>query len=149
MRDRASMCARRTVSFSEIRQIGGGCAGGLMWPCNALTPRDGGGPSAIGERTTGGGNIAATKLRHLNAHATEPLLSSVAGQHGMSAGLAIDISTGFVKMAAPPVAGTVATEIAITAARIVRTTSMSADYLAIQTAGQRRRDWTIPTVTRL
>jgi hypothetical protein len=77
------------------------------------------------------------------------LLSSVAGQHGMSAGLAIDISTGFVEMAAPPVAGTVATEIAITAARIVRTTSMSADYLAIQTAGQRRRDWTIPTVTRL
>jgi len=67
----------------------------------------------------------------------------------MSAGLAIDISTGFVEMAAPPVAGTVATEIAITTARIVRATSMSADYLAIQTAGQRRRDWTIPTVTCL
>jgi len=39
--------------------------------------------------------------------------------------LAIDISTGLVEMAAPPVAGTIAMEIAIKAAKIVRTNIMA------------------------
>jgi len=39
--------------------------------------------------------------------------------------LAIDISTGLVEMAAPLVAGTIATEIAIKAAKIVRTNIMA------------------------
>jgi hypothetical protein len=37
----------------------------------------------------------------------------------------IDISTGVVETAAPPVAGTTATETAITAARIVRTATIN------------------------
>jgi hypothetical protein len=149
VRDREH-CARVALSaFSEIRQIGGGCAGGLTWPCNALTQRDCGGTSTTGERTTGAGNIAATKLRHLKAHATELLLSSGAGQHGMSAGLAIAISIGFVEMVDPPVAGTTATEIATTTVRIVRAVSMTTDYLAIQTAGQPQRGWIIAIVTNL
>jgi hypothetical protein len=39
--------------------------------------------------------------------------------------LAIDISTGLVEMAAPLVVGTIATEIAIKAAKIVRTNVMA------------------------
>jgi hypothetical protein len=110
---------------------------------------DGGGTSTIGESTTGAGNIAATKLRHLNAHATEPLLSSGGGQHGISAGLAIAISMGFVEMPVPPVAGTTANEMATANARIARAVSMTTDYLAIQTAGQPRRGLTMATVTDL
>jgi hypothetical protein len=82
----ASHCARATpVSFSEDRQIGGGCVGGLMWPCKVQSEKDGSGPSAMCERTIAAGNIVAKKLKHLSAHAMEPLQSSGGGQHGMSA----------------------------------------------------------------
>jgi hypothetical protein len=53
--------------------------------------------------------------------------------------LAIDILTGFAERTTPPVAGTTAMEMAISMAKIVRATSMSTDYLATQSAGQRRR----------
>jgi hypothetical protein len=58
------------------------------------------------------------------------------GQHGMSALSGIDISTDFVEMVAPPVAGTIATEIAISAARTVRTISMRENYQAMSVGGQ-------------
>jgi len=64
---------------------------------------------------------------HLSAHATELLELSWSlkpGQHGISALSGIDISTGFVETAAPPVAGTMATEMAISAARIGRTVAI-------------------------
>src|SRR5262249_42530183 len=77
--------ARRTVSFSEYGQIGGGCVGGIICPCKVASAKDGGRPSAICARLTAAGNIAATKLRHLNAHAVESLCSSEGGQQGMSA----------------------------------------------------------------
>ena len=83
--DRALSRACRTVSFSENRQIGGGCVRGLTKRSNAPSSKNGGGPPAICERTMGAGNIVATKLRHLNAQATEDLPSSDGGQHGMSA----------------------------------------------------------------
>ena len=67
----------------------------------------------------GAGKITATKLKHLTAHAIEPLQSS-GGQHGVSELPAIDISTGFEEMVAPPVTGTRATEMAIKAAKIAR-----------------------------
>lgn len=70
------------------------------------------------------GNIAATKLRHLNAHTTEPL-PSLDGQHGMSALSAIDISIGFMEMAGALVTGTMATEMAHKAAKIVRAKAMN------------------------
>jgi hypothetical protein len=68
----------------------------------------------------------------------EPLQSS-GGQHGMSAWSAIDISTGFVEMAAPPVAGTMAREMAIKAVKIVRAKAM-ANYQAMWREGQRHSD---------
>jgi len=77
--------ARRTVSFSEDDQIGGGCVGGIMCPSKVTSAADGGKSSAIRVRLTAAGNIAATKLRHLNAHAVESLCSSEGGQQGMSA----------------------------------------------------------------
>ena len=43
----------------------------------------------------------------------------------------MDISMGFVEATAPPVAGNIATEIAIRVAKIVRTTSMAINYRAI------------------
>jgi len=70
---------------------------------------------------------------HLSAHATEPLELSWSlqpGQHGMSALSGIDISTGFVEAVAPPVAGTMATEMAIRAARIVWTICIGGNYRA-------------------
>jgi hypothetical protein len=68
----------------------------------------------------------------------EPLQSS-GGQHVMSAWSAIDISTGFVETAAPPVAGTMATEMAIKAAKIERVKPM-ANYPATRMEGQPHSD---------
>jgi hypothetical protein len=76
----------------------------------------------------------------LNAHATEPLLSS-GGQHGMSAPVAIDISIGFAEMAAPPFAGTNATEMAIITASIMRAIGMRSTTIGRWSTGQRRRVW--------
>lgn len=94
------------------------------------------------------GNVAATKLKHLKAQAMDSLQSS-GGQHGVSARSAIDISAGFVEIAAPPVAGIMATEMAIRAARIVRTVSIGSNYQAILMAGQQRCGWVTRDVTRL
>jgi len=54
----------------------------------------------------------------------DPLQSSGA-QQGMSALAAVDISAGFVEMAAPPVTGTMATEMAIKTANIMRAGAIS------------------------
>ena len=94
-----------------------------MWPYKVPSEKDCGGPSIICDSGIAAGNIAAMKLRHLNAHVTEALPSS-GGQHGMSARSAIDISTDFTDMATP-VAGTVATEMAIKAAKIARAKAMA------------------------
>jgi hypothetical protein len=57
----------------------------------------------------------------------------------MSAWSVIDISTGFMEMTAPPVAGTMATEMAIKAAKIVRAKAM-ANYPARWMEGQPHSD---------
>jgi hypothetical protein len=81
--------------------------------------KDGGDQSTTRKKTTANGNIAPMMLKHLSAHAIEPLQSSVA-QQGISALFGIDISMGFAETTASPFAGTRATEIAIRAAKIVR-----------------------------
>jgi predicted YcjX-like family ATPase len=81
--------------------------------------KDGGAAFITRDIKTDAGKVAPTKLKHLTAHAMDPL-QSLAAQQGMSALSAIDISTGFVETTAPPVAGTRATETAIRAAKIVR-----------------------------
>jgi hypothetical protein len=117
-------CARIALSVLENRQTGGGCVGGLLTcPRNAPLTKDGGAASTSCGGKTAAGKIAATKLKHLSAHATAPLQSSEV-QQGMSTCSDTDISTGFVETATPPLAGTTATERAIRAARIVRTTTM-------------------------
>jgi thiazole synthase ThiGH ThiG subunit len=81
-------------------------------------------------RGEGAGNITATKLRHLNAHATEPLASSDGGQHGISACSTIAIWVGLAETTMVPVAGAKTTETAIKAARISRANAIR-NYRAI------------------
>jgi hypothetical protein len=60
---------------------------------------------------------------HLRAHSAEFFEISESLQHGQQGMVAlpgIDISTGFDEKETPPVAGTTATEIAISAASIAR-----------------------------
>jgi hypothetical protein len=104
---------------SENRQIGGGWAGALTCSCNASSAGSAGSPLALYGGTTTSGNIATTKLRHLNAHTTE-LLSSLGGQHGISALSAIDMSGDFVETTGAVVTGTMAREMATKAAKMVR-----------------------------
>jgi hypothetical protein len=129
MRDRASV-ARVALSASENRQTGGGCVGGLLTcPCKVSSIKDGGSPSTrYGWVASINGRTAPTKLMHLSAHASELLELSWSlqhGQQGVSALSDIDISTGLAEMAAPPVAGTMATEMAIKTARIARAGSIA------------------------
>jgi hypothetical protein len=94
-----------------------------------------------------GGRNKPTKLMHLSAHATEFFEISWSlqhGQQGTSALPGIDISIGFIDAAAPPVAGTKATEIAIRAAKIVRTILMRKYYRAVHAGGQQSRAWCGP-----
>jgi len=89
--------------------------------------------------TTIAGRTAPTKLMHLSGHATELLelsWSLQSGQHCMSALPGIDISTGFVVTAAPPLAGTMATEMTIRAVRIARMKNMPGKYWARSAGGQ-------------
>jgi hypothetical protein len=117
-------CARVAPLAMENRQTGGGCVGGLLTcPYNSPSTKDGGAASTKSGNETVAGKIAPTKLKHLSAQVMEPLQSSGV-QQGMSALSDIDISTGFVETAAPPIAGTMATEMAIRAARIVRTAAI-------------------------
>jgi hypothetical protein len=78
--------------------------------------------------------MAPTKLKHLSAQVMEPLQSSGV-QQGMSALSDIDISTGFVEPAAPPIAGTMATEIEIRPARMARI-EIKREYQTILSGGQ-------------
>ena len=83
----ATACASRvcpTVSFSENRQIGGGCIGGLIWPCKVGSEKDCGITSTAYGSETAAGKVMPTKLKHLRAQAIEPLQSSGA-QQDMSA----------------------------------------------------------------
>src|SRR5450759_5973476 len=74
-------CARVALSPSEKRQTGGGCVGGLLTcPRNVSSTNAGGAPSTKCDSESAAGNIAATKLKRLSAHATEPLQSSEAQQ---------------------------------------------------------------------
>jgi hypothetical protein len=137
----------------ENRQPGGGCVGGLLaCPRSASFTKDGGAASTrCGRATTIAGKTAPTKLTHLSAQAIELLELSWSlqhGQHGMSALSGIDISTDFVEMVAPPVAGTIATEIAIRAARTVRTISMRENYQAMSVGGQQLPSWFGPFSAR-
>ena len=117
-------CARVAPLALENRQTGGGCVGGLLTcPCNSPSTKDGGAASTKCGSETVAGKMAPTKLKHLSAQVMEPLQSSGV-QQGMSALSDIDISTGFVETAAPPIAGTMATDMAIKAARIVRTVAI-------------------------
>ncbi len=125
MRDHASTAASRTVSLKN-RQTGGGCVGGLLaCPRSASSTKDGKAASTWhGWVTTNAGRTTPTKLMHFRAHASELLELSCSlqhGQQGMSALPSIEISTGMVEIAAPTVAGTMATEMAIRAANMTRT----------------------------
>jgi len=128
--------ARVAPSALENRQTGGGWVGGLLTcPCNSLSTKDGGAASTKCGSETVAGKIAPTKLKHLSAQVMEPLQSSGV-QQGMSALSDIDISTGFVETVASPVAGTMATENAIRAAKTVRTISMRGNYRELPVGGQ-------------
>ena len=87
---------------------------------NALATNDGSVLEAGGQSS---GAMVSKKLKHLSAHPAKVLQSPIALSHGMPFSLPgsdIDAAEDFDATAAPPTAGSMATEKAIIAARMTR-----------------------------